>query len=149
MKRVLASCVNIFVNIIIPAFTNPFILCSLIYSCISTTHFAYSGFRLFNFRETLISPASFPFVSWRLTLSEYHLLNWFETNLFAFYLIVKSSGWSLLVKLWGTMTNLQLVSNHNDLISSLSWPLKVSIMITENCSCGYPSSILSLVDITI
>ena len=39
------------------------------------------------------------------------------------------------------MTNSQLFLKHKDLISSLSWPLKVSIMISENCSCGYRSSI--------
>ena len=69
------------------------------------------------------------------------VLNWFETNFFAFWLIVKSSGWILFVKLWGTMSNSHLFSKHKGLTSSLSWPLKVSLMMSENCSCEYPSSI--------
>ena len=115
--------------------------CCFRYSYISSTHLACSGFRSLNFRETLTSPGDFPFVSWRITLSAYHLLNWFEINFFAFWLMVKSSGWNLFVKLCGTMTNWQLFSKHKYLIPSLSWPLKVSIMISKNGSCGYPSSI--------
>ena len=96
---------------------------------------ACSGFRSLNFRRSLTFHGDFSFVSWRFTLSAYHLLNWFETNFFDFWLKVKSSGWNLFVKLWGTITNLQLFSKHENLISLLF------IMISENCCCGYPISI--------
>ena len=115
--------------------------CSLRYTYISTTNLACNSFRSLNFKETLTSLGDFPFVSWRLNLSANYLLNWFETNFFAFWFIVKSRGWDLFVELWGTKTNSQLFSKHKDLISSLSWPLKAPIMIRKNCSCGYPSSI--------
>ena len=98
--------------------------------------FGVSWFQIAQFQK---SPGDFPFVIWRLTLFTHHLLNWFKTNFFAFRLIVKSNGCSLFVKLWGS--NLQLFSKQKDLISFLSWTLKVSIMISENCFRGYPSLI--------
>ena len=134
IKRVLASCVNILSRLQsfhYPAFSNPLTtgsFCSLKYSYISNSHFACSDFRSVNFRETFTSSGDFP-------------LNWSETNLFAFWLIVKSSDWNLYVKLWGTMIDSRLFSKHKDLISLFCWPLKVSTMISEPYSCGYPSSI--------
>ena len=67
---------------------------------------------------------------WQLTtLSACHALNLFEINFFADWLMLISKGWNLFVRLCGTITNSQLFFAHNRFISSLSWPLKVSIMI--------------------
>ena len=69
-----------------------------------------------------------------LTLSAYHALNLFEINFFADWLMLISKGWNLFVRLCGTITNSQLFFAHNRFISSLSWPLKVSIIIKDWCS---------------
>ena len=75
-----------------------------------------------------------------LTLSAYHALNLFEINFFADWLMLISKGWNLFVRLCGTITNSQLFFAHNRFISSLSWPLKVTIIIEERWSSGYPST---------
>ena len=60
---------------------------------------------------------SYTFFNFLLTQSAYHVLKLWEImlnlweNFFAFWLIKISSGWKLLAKLCGTLTNSQLFSN--------------------------------------
>ena len=54
--------------------------------------------------------------------------------------MIISSVWNLFVKFWSLMTNSQLFCRHEDLIFSLSWCLKVSIILSENWSSRYLSS---------
>ena len=53
---------------------------------------------------------------------------------------VKSNGWYLLVRLWGTITISHLFSEHNYFRMPLPCPLNVSIITSECCSCGNPFS---------
>ena len=105
---------------------------------ISTIHRAWRGFKSLNLRDTLTSPGATPFDNCLLTLSAYHALNLFEINFFADWLMLISKGWNLFVRLCGTITNSQLLFKYNHFIPSLSWPLKVSIIIKDCCSSGYP-----------
>ena len=59
-----------------------------------------------------------------------------EINFFIDWLMLISEGWNLFVRLRGTITNSQLFFAYNRFISSLSWPLKVSIIIKGCCSSG-------------
>ena len=97
-------------------------------------HRAWRNFESLNLRDTLTSPGATPFDSCLLTLSAYHALNLFEINFFADWLMLISKGWNLFVRLCGTKTNSQLFFAYNRFISSLSWPLKVSIIIKDWCS---------------
>ena len=100
----------------IPAFSKPLMIED--FSCfkksyISTIHFACSGLRPLSFKLTLTSAGALPSLSCWLTFSAYHSLNILVINFFAFWLTVRSSGWNLLVRLWGTITNSKLFLAHN------------------------------------
>ena len=73
-------------------------------------------------------------------LSLYYAFNLFQINFFPHGLRLISKGWNLFFRLCGTITNSQLLFAHNRFKSSLSWPLKVSIIIKECWFSGYPSS---------
>ena len=88
------------------------------------------------FWDTLTSPGATPYDNCLLTLSAYHVLNLFEINFFADWLMLISKGWNLFVRLCGTITNSQLFFAHNRFISLLSWPSKVSMIIEERWSSG-------------
>ena len=96
---------------------------------VSRIHRAWRGFKSLNLRGTLTSPGATPFDSCLPTLSAYHALNLLEINFFADWLMLISKSWNLFVRLCGTITNSQLFLAHNSFISSLSWPLKVSLII--------------------
>ena len=96
---------------------------------VSTVYRTWRGFKSLNLRDTFISPSATPFDNCLLTLPAYHALNLFEINFFADWLMPISKGWNLLARLCGTITDSQLFFEHNCFISSLSWPLKVSIII--------------------
>ena len=103
---------------------------------VSSIHRTWRGFKSVNLRDTLTSPGATPFDNCLLTLSAYHVLNLFEINFFADWLMLIFKGWNLLVRLCGTITNSQLFFAHNRFISSLPWPLKVPIIIKEHWSSG-------------
>ena len=93
-------------------------------------------FQITQFEGYFTLPGATPFDNCFLTQSAYHALNLFEINFFADWLMLISKGWNLFVRLCGTITNSQLFFAHNRFISSLSWPLKVSIIIKERWSSG-------------
>ena len=71
---------------------------------------------------------------------------------FSFFVPLQSSNYrestdetqNLCVRLCGTITTSQLFCEQSSFNLSLSWPLKVSITISEYCSVGYLFSFLTL-----
>ena len=95
---------------------------------------AHAEVSSWTFSLILLHHLELPFFNCSLIRYASHVLNVWEMNLFAFWLIQISRGWNFLVKLCGTITNLQSFFKHDDLISALSCLLKVYVTINEYCS---------------
>ena len=119
------SFANLIVSVITAA-SKPLItesFCFLRWLYVSTIHLAWRDFKSLNLRDTFTRPGVIPFDNCLLTQSTYQMLNLFEMNLFAAWFTLISTGWNLLIRLWGTRTISQLFFVLSRFISSLPWPL--------------------------
>ena len=103
----------------------------------SNIHFACITFSSIRARDFLASAGCVPFSSCYETCLKNHSLYLFQMKDLAGLCTVMSSGWNLFVRLCGTITTWHICFLHRSRITSLSCPLKGSMIIKDISSFEY------------